>query len=119
MPEIFKTYSAFDPSLQLRPHGYVPRPLGEMDCEIKISHCGICGSDLHTMSSGWRPVKYPLCCGHEIVGHVTAKGGKVTQHQIGDRVGVGAQSRACWRSDCYEVRLGCWHVGLTCRVERK
>lgn len=32
---------------------YEPRPLGPMDVEIKISHCGVCGSDIHTIDSGW------------------------------------------------------------------
>ena len=32
---------------------YEPKPWTENDVDIKISHCGICGSDLHTLRSGW------------------------------------------------------------------
>jgi D-arabinose 1-dehydrogenase-like Zn-dependent alcohol dehydrogenase len=29
------------------------KPWEETDIDIKITHCGICGSDLHTLRSGW------------------------------------------------------------------
>jgi alcohol dehydrogenase (NADP+) len=32
---------------------YEPKTWTEDDVDIKISHCGICGSDLHTLRSGW------------------------------------------------------------------
>lgn len=32
---------------------YEPKTWEETDIDIKISHCGICGSDLHTLRSGW------------------------------------------------------------------
>jgi D-arabinose 1-dehydrogenase-like Zn-dependent alcohol dehydrogenase len=32
---------------------FEPKPWEETDVDIKITHCGICGSDLHTLSSGW------------------------------------------------------------------
>ena len=32
---------------------FEPKPWTEDDVDIKISHCGICGSDLHTLRSGW------------------------------------------------------------------
>ncbi|KAI9014329.1 chaperonin 10-like protein [Hyaloraphidium curvatum] len=102
----FRTWSAFDKTAVLKPHSYVPRPLGEMDVEIKITHCGVCGSDIHTIDSGWGPTKYPCTVGHEIVGHVVAAGPAVTQHKTGDRVGVGAKSKACWQADCFECSSG-------------
>jgi D-arabinose 1-dehydrogenase-like Zn-dependent alcohol dehydrogenase len=40
-------------------------------------------------------VEYPIITGHEIVGTVRLKGSNVTEFQIGDRVGVGAQCYAC------------------------
>jgi hypothetical protein len=39
------------------------RALGDDDIEIEISHCGICGSDLHTADGGWGPVSYPCVVG--------------------------------------------------------
>jgi hypothetical protein len=32
---------------------YEPKTWTEDDVDIKITHCGICGSDLHTLRSGW------------------------------------------------------------------
>lgn len=32
---------------------YEPKTWTEDDIDIKITHCGICGSDLHTLRSGW------------------------------------------------------------------
>lgn len=32
---------------------YEPKTWTEADVDIKVTHCGICGSDLHTLRSGW------------------------------------------------------------------
>ncbi|KAJ5970750.1 uncharacterized protein N7479_000668 [Penicillium vulpinum] len=74
---------------------FEPKEWEETDVDIKVSHCGICGSDLHTLRSGWKPTDYPCCVGHEIVGTAVRVGSKVSNIQIGDRVGVGAQSGSC------------------------
>ncbi|KAJ3117419.1 hypothetical protein HDU96_006800 [Phlyctochytrium bullatum] len=79
----------------LKPFTYTPRPLGAKDVEIQISHCGICGSDIHTLDSGWGPTAYPCVVGHEIIGTVISAGPSVTSLTVGDRVGVGAQVWAC------------------------
>ncbi|KAJ3099909.1 hypothetical protein HDU97_002693 [Phlyctochytrium planicorne] len=88
----------------LKPFTYTPRPLAEKDIEIEISHCGICGSDIHTLDSGWGPTTYPCVVGHEIIGTVTAAGPKVADLKVGDRVGVGAQAWACL--ECNECKKG-------------
>ena len=42
-----------DPSAPLLgPVSYHPRKLGDNDVQIKISHCGICASDIHTATEG-------------------------------------------------------------------
>lgn len=38
--------------------GFEPKKWEEDDVDIQISHCGVCGSDLHTLSSGWGPTPY-------------------------------------------------------------
>ncbi|KAI9290510.1 hypothetical protein K502DRAFT_212282, partial [Neoconidiobolus thromboides FSU 785] len=38
---------------ELVPFSYTPAELLDNDIEIEISHCGICGSDIHTLDSGW------------------------------------------------------------------
>ncbi|KAF7721735.1 hypothetical protein EC973_004173 [Apophysomyces ossiformis] len=63
--------------------------------EMDVTHCGICGSDLHTMDSGWGPTDYPCVVGHEITGVCTRVGKNVKHVKVGDRVGVGAQSGSC------------------------
>ena len=65
------------------------RALRPQDVAIKISHCGICHSDLHMAHNDWGMSIYPMVPGHEIVGTVTGVGDAVTKHRVGDRVAVG------------------------------
>jgi D-arabinose 1-dehydrogenase-like Zn-dependent alcohol dehydrogenase len=37
----------------LKFESFEPKPWEEDDVDIKISHTGICASDLHTLRSGW------------------------------------------------------------------
>ncbi|MCJ1360122.1 MAG: hypothetical protein MMC33_010125 [Icmadophila ericetorum] len=74
---------------------YEPKPFGDRDIDIKIDACGVCGSDVHTITGGWGEAKLPLCVGHEIVGKAIKVGSEVTTVKVGDRVGVGAQIWAC------------------------
>lgn len=94
-----KAYAATKPGLEVEPYEYVSRPLGAEDVEIAISHCGICGSDLHTITGGWGGADFPVVPGHEIVGTITAAGPEVKHLQVGDRVGVGAMVFACLQKD--------------------
>ncbi|KAK3647279.1 hypothetical protein LTR56_008110 [Elasticomyces elasticus] len=83
------------------------KPFEETDVDIQITHCGICGSDLHTLSSGWGPTPYPCCVGHEIIGKAVRVGSKVEKGiKVGDRVGVGAQNSSCLKPDCEECSAG-------------
>ncbi|KAG4421367.1 hypothetical protein IFR04_005550 [Cadophora malorum] len=86
---------------------YEPKTWTEDDVDIKITHCGICGSDLHTLRSGWGPTLYPCCVGHEIAGTAVRVGKNVKHFKVGDRVGVGAQSGSCL--DCEECIEGNEH----------
>ncbi|KAH9096359.1 hypothetical protein LEN26_017534 [Aphanomyces euteiches] len=59
-------------------HSFTAKPFDEeYDVEVKVTHCGICGSDLHTVTGGWGAIKYPMVVGHEIIGHVVRVGSKV------------------------------------------
>uniref|UniRef100_H3H7E8 Enoyl reductase (ER) domain-containing protein n=2 Tax=Phytophthora ramorum TaxID=164328 RepID=H3H7E8_PHYRM len=98
-PRTVNAYAAFDKTGECKPWQYEARPLGDADVEIKISHCGICGSDVHTLDSVWGPSTYPSVAGHEIIGEVTAAGPSVKNLAVGDRVGVGAQAWACLNRD--------------------
>jgi alcohol dehydrogenase (NADP+) len=85
---------------------FTPKPFLPNDIDIKISHCGICGSDIHTLRSGWGSTHYPICVGHDIVGHITRVGSSVTTLKLGDRVGVGAQAFSCLKDECEECASG-------------
>ncbi|KAI9835427.1 MAG: hypothetical protein M1819_002345 [Sarea resinae] len=85
----------------LKYQSYEPKTWDEHDVDIKISHCGICGSDIHTLRSGWGRTNYPCVVGHEIVGEAVKVGSKVEKGiKVGDRVGVGAQASSCMKPDC-------------------
>lgn len=46
---------------------YAAKTWEETDVDIEISHCGVCGSDLHTLRSGWGETPYPAVVGHEVL----------------------------------------------------
>lgn len=90
---------------------YEPKKWEETDVDIRVTHSGICGSDLHVLRSGWRKAPYPVVVGHEIVGIAVRVGSQATGGiKVGDRVGVGAQSDACLNRDksrdCRECASG-------------
>ncbi|CAO3628130.1 unnamed protein product [Mucor hiemalis] len=74
----------------------------EDSVEMNVTHCGICGSDVHTADSNWGPSDYPCVVGHEIVGVVSRVGKNVTNLKVGDRAGVGAQSGSCHSCEACE-----------------
>ncbi|HXC95707.1 MAG TPA: NAD(P)-dependent alcohol dehydrogenase [Edaphobacter sp.] len=80
---------------QLLAYKYDPGALGANEVEIKISHCGVCHSDVHLIDNDWGLSKYPFIPGHEIVGNVVAVGSAVKDRSVGERVGVGWQADSC------------------------
>ena len=95
----FHAYAAHSKKSALKPFVYEPLPLGPHDVEIRISHCGICHSDVHLVDGDWGMGSYPMVPGHEIVGTVTALGSEVRHLEAGARVGVGWQRGACLACD--------------------
>ena len=91
----FHAYAAHARKDSLKPFVYEPAPLGPQDVEVKISHCGICHSDVHLVDGDWGMGSYPMVPGHEIVGTVAALGPEVQHLEVGARVGVGWQRGAC------------------------
>ncbi|KAI9043544.1 NAD(P)-dependent alcohol dehydrogenase [Aspergillus affinis] len=107
--DTFQGWVAHDATSPLTFTTFTAKPFEPTDIEIDITHCGICGTDLHTLRSGWAPADYPCVLGHEIIGTVRRLGSAVSSStsqsqdetiQLGDRVGVGAQSASCLRADC-------------------
>ncbi|RDL37434.1 putative cinnamyl alcohol dehydrogenase [Venustampulla echinocandica] len=81
---------------------FQPKPFEDYDVDVEIQACGICGSDIHTITGGWGPKNFPLCVGHEVVGKAIRVGPKVTLIKQGQRVGVGAQVFSCL--DCRQCK---------------
>lgn len=66
------------------------------DVTLTVDFCGVCGSDVHTVTGGWGELSAPwVVPGHEIVGQVTHVGDNVKEFKVGQRVGVGAQVLSC------------------------
>jgi len=79
-----------------------PRPeVGPTDVLLEISHCGICGSDIHFVLEGWSAPN--RVHGHEFTGTVAAVGTDVTRWRVGDQV-VGGPSVRC--GTCEYCRAG-------------
>lgn len=93
---------------QLLPYKYSVAELGAQEVEVKISHCGVCHSDLHLIDNDWGLSKYPFIPGHEIVGTVTAVGSAVVDRKLGERVGIGWQCDSC--GVCEWCRQGDEHL---------
>lgn len=70
------------------------KPFEDRDIDIAIDVCGVCASDVHTITGGWGDAPLPLCVGHEVVGKAIRVGKDVKTVKVGDRVGVGAQIQA-------------------------
>ena len=63
----------------------VPEPeIGPRDVLLQITHCAICGSDLHRYMYGM--LNPGVVMGHEYAGKIVDKGKEVQTFQIGDRV---------------------------------
>lgn len=67
-------YAAFQRGGLLKPYSFDPGDLGSEEVEIKVTHCGICHSDLSMLNNDWGISSYPFVPGHEAIGHVVALG---------------------------------------------
>jgi uncharacterized zinc-type alcohol dehydrogenase-like protein len=70
----FNAYAATSAKAPLKPFSFDPGELGPEEVEIKVSHCGVCHSDLSMLDNEWGLSKYPFVPGHEVVGTVVALG---------------------------------------------
>jgi alcohol/geraniol dehydrogenase (NADP+) len=92
----------------LLPYKFDPGELKANEVEIKISHCGVCHTDIYLIDNDWGMSKYPFIPGHEIVGTVVAVGDNVKNVSVGERVGVGWQADSC--GICEWCRQGDEHL---------
>jgi uncharacterized zinc-type alcohol dehydrogenase-like protein len=91
----FNAYAASRPNGPLEPFSFNPGPLGPEEVEIKVTHCGICHSDLSMLDNEWGMSTFPFVPGHEAVGTVLAMGEQAKGLKIGQRVGVGWFASSC------------------------
>jgi L-iditol 2-dehydrogenase len=64
----------------------VPEP-GPREVRIRVSYCGVCGSDIpRVFTKG--TYHFPTICGHEFAGVIDTCGPDVTTYRVGDAVAV-------------------------------
>lgn len=81
-----------------------PEP-GVGEILVRVSHCGVCHTDLHTVEGELQGVSLPRVPGHEIVGTVVGAGeGTSGRFATGERVGVAWLHSAC--GNCRFCRSG-------------
>lgn len=86
LPSHTTSYQGVNGSIQKVTHALPP--LGPYEVLVKITHTGLCGTDVHA-------IHFNSVLGHEGIGIVQAIGSRVTQLQIGDRVGGGFLRDSC------------------------
>lgn len=94
-----QAYAADKAGGKFQPFEFDAGELGAEQIEIKVSHCGICHSDLSMLNNDWNMTKYPFVGGHEAVGEVVALGENTKGLEIGDKVGLGWNSATCGYCD--------------------
>ncbi len=90
-------YAAAARSARLEPFEYDLPDIGPDDVDIRVTHCGVCHSDLSCINDEWGFSQYPLVPGHEVSGVVEAVGERVPggKVKVGDRVGLGWHASSC------------------------
>jgi len=80
-----------------------PEP-GAGEIGVRVSCCGLCHTDLHTVEGDLPLPKLPLVPGHEVVGVVEALGAGARRFRQGDRVGIPWLHETC--GQCAYCRRG-------------
>ena len=82
---------------------------------LRVTACGVCHTDLHTVEGDLPLPKVPLTPGHQVVGVVDAIGEDVANFQLGQRAGTVWLYRTC--GECHYCRTDrenlCIHAEFT------
>lgn len=81
----------------------LPQP-GAGEVRVRVSCCGLCHTDLHTVEGDLALPRLPLIPGHQIVGVVEAIGAGARRFREGDRVGIPWLHATC--GQCAYCRRG-------------
>jgi propanol-preferring alcohol dehydrogenase len=96
----------------------VPEP-GPGEVLVKVSKCGLCHTDIHTIEGDLPLPVLPIIPGHQIVGTVVAAGPGVDSPSPGDRVGAAWLGSTCGRCEwclsgqenlCGSARFNGYHL---------
>lgn len=90
-----KAYAATSAKGAFQPFEFDPGDLKPEEVEIKVSHCGICHSDLSMLLDEWGMSAFPFVGGHEVTGTVVALGSEAKGLKVGQRVGLGWSAYSC------------------------
>lgn len=102
-PTAVSSWAAQQQGAQLTPYSFTVEQLQPAECLIKVTHCGICHSDVHMIDNDWGMSTFPIVPGHEVEGEVLEVGSEVKHLRQGQRVGVGWQRSACLQCEqCLE-----------------
>ena len=78
------------------PYPFRQPPVADKEVRIKVTHAGLCHSDVIRSTGGWGDnILFPIVPGHEIIGIVDKVGEKVSHLQEGDYVGFGPFRDCC------------------------
>ena len=94
-PVTVRGYGFASATSRMAPLQIERRALGPHDVLLDVLYAGVCHSDIHIVHSDWRPAKYPIVPGHEIIGRVRAVGSAVTKFKVDDIGGVGCMVDSC------------------------
>lgn len=95
MSEQVKAFAALTKGAKLTPFTFDPFPLKKNELRVDITHCGLCGSDIHAIEDDYSAFNFPFVPGHEVVGNISETGSDISASRIGERVGIGWQARSC------------------------
>ena len=100
----FTAYAALQPKEKLQRWQYEPPSLKDHEIEVRVTHNGLCHTDIHMRDNDWGVSEFPLVAGHEVVGVVTDVGENIANLKPGDRVGLGWIRDSC--RVCYHCLQG-------------
>ncbi|MCD6052738.1 MAG: ahr [Verrucomicrobia bacterium] len=95
MSDKIRAYGTTQAGGKLSALDFDPGPLRPEQIEIKVTHCGICHSDLSMLDNEWGRSAFPFVPGHEAVGTIVALGEQAKGLKLGQTVGIGWFSGSC------------------------
>ncbi|MET9231581.1 NAD(P)-dependent alcohol dehydrogenase [Lentzea sp. NPDC003310] len=101
-----QAFAAHEAGAPLRPYEYESGPLGPTEVDVRVTHGGVCHTDVGVIDDEFGLSRYPVVAGHEAIGVVHAVGEAVGGSlRIGQRVGVGAIAGSCFTCEwCLDGR---------------